>query len=47
MQKVVVIGMGYVGFPLACAISKSQKYEVYGYDLDSQKIEGMDAGKVP
>ena len=37
-EKVVVIGMGYVGFPLACAIAKNRKYEVYGYDLDKKKI---------
>lgn len=38
-EKVSVIGLGYVGFPLACAISKSGKYDVYGYDLDKEKIE--------
>jgi UDP-N-acetyl-D-glucosamine dehydrogenase len=27
---VTVIGLGYVGFPLACAIAKSKKYQVYG-----------------
>lgn len=37
-EKVVVIGMGYVGFPLACAIAKNSKYEVYGFDLDKKKI---------
>ncbi|MDO8509232.1 MAG: nucleotide sugar dehydrogenase [Nanoarchaeota archaeon] len=38
-QKVAVIGMGYVGFPLACAIARSKKYEVYGIDIDEKKIE--------
>jgi len=37
-EKVVVIWMWYVGFPTACAIAKSWKYEVYGYDIDSNKI---------
>ena len=37
--KVVVIGMGYVGFPLACAIAKSQKYEVYGFDIDMKRVD--------
>src|SRR3989344_1637047 len=35
---VAVIGMGYVGFPLACAIAKSEKYDVYGLDIDNVKI---------
>lgn len=38
LETVTVIGMGYVGFPLACAIAKSEKYEVYGLDLDGVKI---------
>src|SRR3989338_5233947 len=38
-ENVAVIGMGYVGFPLACAIAKSGKYNVYGLDLDLNKIE--------
>ena len=29
LKKVTVIGLGYVGFPLACAIAKSGKYEEY------------------
>ncbi len=38
-KKVAVIGMGYVGFPLACAIAQNEKYEVYGLDIDHEKIE--------
>jgi nucleotide sugar dehydrogenase len=37
--KVAVIGMGYVGFPLACAIARNKSYEVYGLDLDRVKID--------
>lgn len=37
--RVVVIGLGYVGFPLACAIARNELYEVYGYDVDSEKID--------
>jgi nucleotide sugar dehydrogenase len=37
-EKVAVIGMGYVGFPLACAIARNKRYEVYGIDLDISKI---------
>lgn len=39
MKKVSIIGMGYVGFPLACAIAKTKKYEVIGIDITKEKIE--------
>jgi UDP-N-acetyl-D-glucosamine dehydrogenase len=38
-NKVAVIGMGYVGFPLACAIARNIKYTVYGLDIDKNKID--------
>jgi len=38
MIKVTIIGMGYVGFPLACAIAKNPSYEVYGLDINNEKI---------
>lgn len=37
IKKVSIIGMGYVGFPLACAIAKND-YDVVGIDLDESKI---------
>lgn len=39
IPKVTIIGLGYVGFPLACAIAKSKKYEVYGLDTNSQRVD--------
>ncbi len=39
MEKVVVVGMWYVWFPLACAIVHSKKYEVIWLDLDVTKID--------
>lgn len=36
-RKIAVIGMGYVGMPLAVAFAK--KFEVVGYDIDKNKIE--------
>ena len=39
MEKVVVIWMWYVWFPLACAISKSQKYNIIWFEIDTSKIE--------
>lgn len=42
MIKVVVIGLGYVGLPLA--ISFAKKYETYGFDINSKKIEKYKKG---
>lgn len=36
-EKIAVIGLGYVGMPLAVAFA--QKVKVIGYDLNSKKIE--------
>ncbi|MCA9486658.1 nucleotide sugar dehydrogenase [Candidatus Woesearchaeota archaeon] len=47
MEKVSVIGMGYVGFPLACAIAKCGKYETLGFDIDEKKIDMIKARKAP
>ena len=38
-MKVTVIGLGYVGLPLLCAIAKSKKYIAVGFDLDKKKVE--------
>ena len=35
----VIIGLGYVGLPLAVEFSK--KYAVVGFDLKSQRIEDL------
>lgn len=40
--KIGVVGLGYVGMPLAVTFDK--KYEVVGFDLDSQKIEMYNEG---
>lgn len=47
INKVSVIGLGYVGLPLLVAIAKSNKYEVVGFDLDAKKIELIKTGKSP
>ena len=38
MTKICVIGLGYVGLPLACLCAR-KGYEVYGYDVDSNKVD--------
>jgi UDP-N-acetyl-D-glucosamine dehydrogenase len=39
MQKISVIGLGYVGLPLALAIEKSGKYEVVGFDISEKQVK--------
>lgn len=41
---ICVVGLGYVGLPLAIAFSKT--YQVIGYDLDKEKIANIEAGLV-
>ncbi|WP_307471585.1 nucleotide sugar dehydrogenase [Cytobacillus purgationiresistens] len=43
-KKVVVIGLGYVGLPLALHIA-NENYEVVGIDKDPRKIEALQNGK--
>ena len=47
LMKIAVIGLGYVGFPLACAIAHNKSYEVCGFDLSEQKIELIKDRKSP
>ena len=37
--KIAVIGLGYVGLPLACLFSK--KYSVHGYDVDENRVSQL------
>lgn len=43
-MKIAIIGLGYVGLPLAVAFGK-QKVVVYGIDLDKKKVEMLKNGK--
>lgn len=38
-MKIVVIGLGYVGLPLAAAFA--EKYDVTGYDIDEKRINAL------
>ena len=40
--KIGVIGLGYVGFPLACLFAS--KYKVIGYDINTKRIQEINAG---
>ncbi|MDA9926929.1 nucleotide sugar dehydrogenase [Amylibacter sp.] len=41
-DRIGVIGLGYVGLPLACAFST--KYTVVGFDVNVQRVEELNAG---
>lgn len=36
-MKIGIVGLGYVGLPLACLFAK--KYQVIGFDIDASKVE--------
>ncbi len=42
-QRIVVIGLGYVGLPLAVALARS--FDVIGLDIDSRRIEELGQGR--
>lgn len=46
-KKICVIGLGYVGLPLACAIARNEKYDVCGYDPANDKIKKIKAKIAP
>ena len=41
--RIVVIGLGYVGLPLAVALAKT--FDVTGFDVDSGRIDELRAGR--
>lgn len=42
-KKIAIIGLGYVGLPLAIEFGK--KYKVLGFDIDQSRIKELSAGK--
>jgi len=42
-KKIAIIGLGYVGLPLAVAFA--EKYKVIGFDINGQRVEGLNSGK--
>ena len=41
-DKIVIIGMGYVGIPLSLLLARN--YSVIGFDVDASRIEKMQEG---
>ena len=46
-MKISVLGLGYVGLPLAAAIAKLTNHNVLGYDIDSSKVNSIKQGISP
>lgn len=42
-KKIAIIGLGYVGLPLAVAFA--EKYKVIGFDINSTRVETLKQGK--
>src|SRR5436190_16351026 len=42
--KIGIIGLGYVGLPLACLFAE-KGFPVTGFDVDPKKIDSLNAGK--
>jgi UDP-N-acetyl-D-galactosamine dehydrogenase len=42
-KKIAIIGLGYVGLPLAIEFGK--KYKVLGFDINEVRIEELNSGK--
>ena len=40
--KIAIIGLGYVGLPLAAAFAS--KYEVVGFDINTKRIAELNSG---
>ena len=40
--RIAVIGLGYVGLPLAVEFGK--KYETVGYDIDQSRVRDLEVG---
>lgn len=47
MKKIVIVGLGYVGLPLAVAIAEVGKYEVLGVDVVAPKVKNINEKKSP
>ena len=45
-QTLSVIGMGYMGLPIACLLAEAG-YQVTGVDLDSDKVEAINQAQCP
>ena len=47
MKKATVIGLGYVGLPLLCAIGRNKEYKACGYDISEKQVDKIKKGICP
>ena len=46
MKTVTVVGLGYVGLPLACLCAE-KGHKVYGFDVDKSKVDSVNKNESP
>ena len=46
MKNIAIVGLGYVGIPLACLCAE-KGHKVYGFDVDKNKIDSINNGLSP
>ena len=46
MKTITVVGLGYVGLPLACLCAEKGN-KVYGLDIDAKKVELVNKSESP
>ena len=46
MKKIAVLGIGYVGLPLAITLAKVG-YKVVGIDVDKKRVKAINEGSLP
>lgn len=46
-MKVSVLGLGYVGFPLLCALAKKTNHNLVGFELSEDKVSKINKGISP
>ncbi len=46
MKSVTIIGLGYVGLPLACLCAE-KGHKVYGFDVDEDKVDSVNKNESP
>ena len=46
MSAIAILGLGYVGLPLALAFSRSgSATKVLGYDIDAARVDALNQGR--
>ena len=46
MEKIVIVGLGYIGLPTALLFAEAG-YSVTGVDIDKKKVDNLQNGNLP